>query len=76
MTTAATSSQHFFDISETLFAGLSVLIGILALGIGFLQLQKYRRQQYLRHRDCVFELEANLPMVCKTSAIAMIESSI
>jgi hypothetical protein len=60
---ASEATDGFFDISETLFAGLSVLIGILALVVGLLQLQRYRRQQHLRDKDCVFELEASLPMV-------------
>jgi uncharacterized membrane protein len=61
---ASEATDGFFDISETLFAGLSVLIGILALVVGLLQLQRYRRQQRIGHKNCVFELEANLPMVC------------
>lgn len=50
--------DNFFDISETLFAGLSVLIGCLALFVGFLQLRRYRRCQNLENQDQVFELEA------------------
>jgi hypothetical protein len=62
---ASKATDWFFDIPETLFAGLSVLVGILTLVVGLLQLQRYRRQQHLRDKDCVFELEASLPMVRK-----------
>ncbi|KAF1850498.1 uncharacterized protein K460DRAFT_412195 [Cucurbitaria berberidis CBS 394.84] len=51
-------SHDFFDISETLFAGLSVLIGCLALIVGLLQLRRYRKRHSLQSQDCVFELEA------------------
>lgn len=48
---------------EALFAGLSVLVGSLALIVGILQLFKYCRC-HLRSRNIdAFELEASLPQV-------------
>lgn len=57
------ASESFFDISETLFAGLSVLIGCLALIVGLLQLRRYHRSHLLQNEDLVFELEAGHPEV-------------
>jgi hypothetical protein len=51
----------FLDVSQALFACLSVIIGLLALVIGWLQLRRYRKHHALQDKDVVFELEAGYP---------------
>jgi hypothetical protein len=60
---APDSPPDFFNVSQALFACLSVIIGLLALIVGLLQLRKYRRRQFSNGQDPVFELEANYSWV-------------
>lgn len=60
-------SKADLEVLETLFAGLSVLIGGLALVIGLLQLHWYRRRHGYPVTPEVFELEAVLPYVSDDS---------
>lgn len=60
-TLTAEESNSVLDILEALFAGLSVLIGILALVIGMFQLMKHRKRSASVSDLSVFELEAGLP---------------
>jgi hypothetical protein len=53
----------FFNVSQALFACLSAVIGLLALIIGVLQLQRYRGRHSLHEEDPIFELEAGYPTV-------------
>ncbi|KAH3905926.1 hypothetical protein HBI56_161970 [Parastagonospora nodorum] len=57
------SPANFFKISQALFAGLSVIIGLLALVIGLLQLRKHRKRRLPQDNNLVFELEAYYPEV-------------
>lgn len=56
------STGQFQDI-ETILAGVSVLVGCLALIVGLLQLRKYQRERSLLVQNNVYELEAGLPGV-------------
>lgn len=56
-----------FSISQALFAGLSVLIAVLALAVGFLQLKRYRARNTSRPSDLMYELEAGCSKVCPLS---------
>jgi uncharacterized membrane protein len=60
--TSEASTGQFQDI-ETIFAGVSVLVGCLALIVGLLQLRKYQRERSLLVQNNVYELEAGLPGV-------------
>lgn len=57
----------FLGISEPLFAGLSVLIGCLALMVALLQLRYYCRARPLNDRYEIFELEAGSSEVEKST---------
>jgi hypothetical protein len=57
------TSLDLFNVSQAVFACLSVIIGLLALIIGVLQLRRYRRRPILQSQDPVFELEACYPKV-------------
>jgi hypothetical protein len=57
------SPANFFDISQALFAGLSVIIGLLALVVGLLQLRNHCKRRLRQDEDLVFELEACYPEV-------------
>lgn len=57
------SPVSFFEISQALFAGLSVIIGLLALVVGLLQLRKHRKRRRLQDKDLIFELEGCYPEV-------------
>lgn len=59
------ASNGTLDILEALFAGFSVLIGILALAIGVFQLMKHRQRSRSVLDTGIFELEAGLPRVRK-----------
>jgi len=60
------ASSNSLNMLETLFAGLSVLVGSLALVIGLLQLLKYQRRRRASRRSSIYELEATLPEVTIT----------
>jgi hypothetical protein len=47
-----------FDVSQALFAGLSVFIALLALGVGLAQLKRHRGRITSRQQESIFELEA------------------
>jgi heme exporter protein D len=49
--------SDFFNLSQAIFAFLSVIIALFALVVGFPQLRKYRRR-VLQDKELVFELEA------------------
>lgn len=51
------------NLLETLFAGLSVFFGILAVVVGLLQLLKYRTRRHSSGDVSIHELEAILPVV-------------
>jgi hypothetical protein len=53
----------FFNVSQVLFAYLSVIIGLLALIVGLLQLRRYQRRHFLTEENPVFELEADYSWV-------------
>jgi hypothetical protein len=57
------SPPDFFNVSQALFACLSVIIGLLALIVGLLQLRKYQRRHFLTEENPVFELEAGYSWV-------------
>jgi hypothetical protein len=57
------AAPDFFNVSQALFACLSVIIGLLALIVGLLQLRRHRKRHALHANDPVFELEANFPKV-------------
>lgn len=57
------ASSNSLNMLETLFAGLSVLVGSLALVIGLLQLLKCQRRRRTSRRSSIHELEAILPEV-------------
>lgn len=64
-TLAVEASNSTLDILEALFAGFSVLIGILALVIGVFQLMKHRKRCTSDLDTGIFELEAGLPQASK-----------
>ena len=57
------ASDNSLNMLGTLFAGLSVLVGSLALIIGLLQLLKCQRRHRVSRRSSIYELEATLPEV-------------
>jgi hypothetical protein len=57
------TSPAFFNVSQALFACLSVIIGLLALIVGLLQLRRYRKHHVLNEQNPVFELEAGYSRV-------------
>lgn len=61
--TLGTTTNNGLETLETLFAGLSVLIGTLALVVGLFQLSRYRKRRTSSAMVDVFELEAGLPQV-------------
>jgi hypothetical protein len=56
----------FFNVSQALFACLSVITGLLALIVGLLQLRRYRKHHVLNKQNPVFELEAGYSRVSET----------
>ena len=64
------------DTLEALFAGLSVLIGILALAIGAIQLLRHRRRHASLAVIVIFELEAGQSQVSIDQNRDIIESNI
>ena len=58
---AAETPQNLFESLEAVFAGTSVLIGLIALIIGLLQLQRHRKASRLIIRNEICELEAGSP---------------
>jgi hypothetical protein len=73
--TSSDTPPDFFNVSQALFACLSVVVGVLALIVGLLQLRRYRRRQELDEKNCVFELEAGLPVVRVTYICSMRKDS-
>lgn len=63
------ASSNSLNMLETLFAGLSVLVGSLALVIGLLQLLKWQRRCRVSRRSSIYELEATLPEVSIDSSV-------
>lgn len=59
----ALSTIKDLEAWETLFAGLSVLLGGLTLVVGLLQLRRYRRRFEVLETVDVLELEPSLPEV-------------
>jgi hypothetical protein len=57
------ASKNNLDTLEALFAGLSVLIGALALIVGLFQLFRHRRRHAISTTVDAFELEAGMPEV-------------
>lgn len=55
--------EDFFNISDTLLAGISALIGFLALAVALLQLCRYRNRRAFHRLNHVFELDAAVPGV-------------
>ena len=64
--TSSDGSKSGLDKANTSFAGLSVLIGILALMVGLFQLFRHRRRRVSAILDGDHELEAGLPQVLIT----------
>jgi hypothetical protein len=62
-------SNTRLDVLETLFAGLSVLIGGLTLIVGLLQLRWYWRRRAFSATSEVIEMEAALPRVSGNSEL-------
>jgi hypothetical protein len=67
-------SSNSMEVLGTLFAGLSVLIGSLALVVGFLQLLKCQRRRRAWRSNSVHELEAILPEVTTTPIVDRLSS--
>jgi hypothetical protein len=67
------SSPDIFNISQALFAGLSVLLALLALAVGLLQLRKNRARNVIRRNEFVFELEAPCSQVCSPGHLCLCE---
>jgi hypothetical protein len=57
------TSSDFFNVSQALFACLSVIIGLLTLIVGLLQLRRYRKRHVPNEESPVFELEAGYSRV-------------
>lgn len=60
--TLSTSHQNN-GFLETIFAGIAVFIGLLALIVALLQLHRKRKRRAHRDIDQIYELEAVLPDV-------------
>jgi hypothetical protein len=67
------SSPDIFNISQALFAGLSVLLALLALAVGLLQLRRNRARNVIRRNEFVFELEASCSQVCSPGHCCLCE---
>lgn len=65
------TSPDIFNVSQALFAGLSVLIALLALVVGLLQLRRHRSRNWLRRQEFVCELEAPCSRVCPLEPVVL-----
>jgi hypothetical protein len=62
------SPADVLNTSQVLFAGLSVIIGFLALVVAVVRLQQHRKHRLLQDKDLVFELEeCNVQLLCRNS---------
>jgi hypothetical protein len=63
----------FFNVSQALFACLSVIIGLLTLIVGLLQLRRYRKRHVPNEESPVFELEAGYSRVSESCIFSVSE---